>query len=141
GPRSGGITLRMPRGHLSRLGELLKDFREGGLALMTDPDLEANVRLVWQPGQQETRTIGHFRSDASCLTGGFLAILVGEPFQDGGRILEDGFGLTLCPATWATVKEAFLSGSPIEVPSVEPQGMSFSLVWLDPPAPKPPPLP
>jgi hypothetical protein len=128
-----GILLRLPADQLPRLQEAFsKAPDEGAVALLLDPDPEANVRLVWRPEQKGVQTITPAASDGSCLTGGFLALVFGPSIQDSGRIVEDGFGVMLSTASWGRVREALLSGKPVRVPAVEPETMDFGLEWLPP---------
>jgi len=124
------ISLRLPMDHLPRLQEKLAHMPpHGGCTFLTDPDPEANVRLVWRPGQQRIETITPPGSDGSCMTGGFLAFLYGGPFQDGGQILEDGFAMMLSPATWTRVLEALRTGKSVQVSAAAPGQMGLTLEW------------
>jgi hypothetical protein len=137
------VSLRLPEGQHSRLRDLLDSALGGaadtwGVALLTEPDPEANVRLVWQPGQQEIRTITPHWSDCSCFTGGFVALVAEPSLPDGGRVFEDGFLVTLSPATQQRVREALLAGKPTLVAPATPELMEFALEWVpQTPAPAP----
>jgi hypothetical protein len=124
------ILFRLPADQLPRLREAFANAPdEGAVAFLLDPDPEANVRLVWQPGQTEPQTITPAASDGSCLTGGFLALVFGPSLQDSGRIVEDGFAVMLSTASWGRVKEALLTGKGVRVSAVEPDTMDFVLEW------------
>ena len=85
------FCLRVPREHQPRLWEELSHNASGHwYALLTDPDPEANVRLVWQPDGRR-QTILPKGSDSSCITGGSMAFHYGELWADGGTVDEDGF--------------------------------------------------
>ncbi len=129
----GEIVLRLPVSQRQPLREALARVPdEAALALLTDADPEANVRLVWRPGDEGIQTIIPTGSDGSCLTGGFVALIFGPTIQDGGRIVEDGFAVMLCPASWAKVREALSSGQPVRIAASGGGLMDFALDWLPP---------
>jgi hypothetical protein len=126
----GDIRFRFPIDHLPRLqNELPRIHSAGGIAFLTDPDPEANARQVWRPGQKRFEAIISRGSDGNCTTGGFLALLRGEQIQDGGRFLEDGFVMQLCPTSWERVLEALRTGMPIQVAAGDPEMLGFDLEW------------
>jgi hypothetical protein len=133
------ITLRLPARHRPGLGEYLAGQPDQwGLALLTEPDPEANVRLVWRPGQQHAQTITPYWSDGSCFTGGFLALVAEASLSDGACVFEDGFLVTLSPATQGRVREALTAGKPLVVGPANPDLTEFSLEWVpDTTAPAP----
>jgi hypothetical protein len=130
-PSGRRITLKLPAGQRPRLRSALANVPdEGGLALLTDADPEANVRLVWRPGQERVETITPYWSDGSCLTGGFVALLFGPSLHDGGQMCEDGFAVTLAPATWPQVRAALTDARPLLVPAADANQLELEIAWL-----------
>lgn len=127
---TGDIRLQIPRSHLTNLQEQMAGLRpEGGCAFLTDSAPEANARLVWRPGQTCANLITPPGSDSSCITGGFLAFVYGEAYQDGGQFLEDGFAMMLSLPSWARVLEAIRTGTSLHVPAAAPDQMGLAIQW------------
>jgi hypothetical protein len=125
------ITLRLPTAQPPGFRETVEPFADSWmLGLLTRPDPEANARLVWNPGQAEMQAIMPENSDASCVTGGFVALVAEPSLPDGARVLEDGFLVTLGPATRGRVKEALLARQSCIVAPSGPDLIEFALEWL-----------
>jgi hypothetical protein len=93
---------------------------------MSDPDLQANARLVWKPGQEHLRAIHPAVSDGSRRTGGFVAFVPAS--ENGGQVCEDGFEVLLSLAAWLKVRGALLSGQSVFLPA-DGDGAAFTLEW------------
>ncbi len=125
------ITLFLPEEVRAQLQEALSPFPESwALALLTQPDPEANVRLVWRPGDREIRTITPHHSDGSCLTGGFVALVAEPSLPEGARVAEDGFLAAFGPTNQARFREAISTGQPFVLPPAQPDLAEFCLEWL-----------
>jgi hypothetical protein len=137
GPLGERVTLRIRRERLEQVRDLLARLApaEGGAFAFTfgaDPD--ANVRLAWQPGDTTTNTITPAAGDASCLTGGFLALVFGAGITESGRVVEDGFAMTLGAESWARLRDALNHGEPLALPAGAPGEIALSVEWLGGPA-------
>src|SRR5262249_30501610 len=92
------------------------------------PAPQANVRLIWRPGQNNRQTICPFGRDLSWATGGFVLFLAAARLDEGARVFEDGFALQLHPETWAALREDLRNGRSWSLPAAgELQG--FTLEW------------
>jgi hypothetical protein len=97
-------------------------------ALLTDLDPAANGCLVWKPGQTQLSAITPPNSDGSRLSGCFMLFVPGQP-EDGGKYIEDGFGMLLADASWSALRQAIETRNPLSIPATR-DGMSFSLEWI-----------
>jgi hypothetical protein len=114
----------------SYLAQISSDTTDLALALLTEPDPDANGYLVWEPGQTGSRTIKPFGSDGSRLVGCFLTFLTNQ-VEDGGGIYEDGFYVRLTNASWAAIQKAIETQQEILIPATQEKGYSFSIKWLE----------
>ena len=137
GPLGERLTLRIKRNRLPRVRELLAEVaaeRDGAFALTFAADPDANARLAWQPGDTALHTITPSAGDASCLTGGFLAVVFGPSIADSGRVVEDGFALTFGADSWSQLRDALMNGEPIVLPVKGPGQIGLSVEWMDNPS-------
>lgn len=112
------ITLRLRHADLAAIAEHLDRLAaDAPFALATSPDLEANARLVWRPGQEQVDTIWPEGSDGSVVTGGFVAFLASAEEPEGGRVSEDGFAVWLRPADSARLRQALRTGQSFALPA------------------------
>jgi hypothetical protein len=133
-PSAEAICLRMSRTQLPHIRNILAQLaEEGGCAFLTQPDPSANGRLAWTPQQSQVQVIVDHRTDGSCLTGGFIAFAFGAEAQDSAKLAEDGFVVTLSPASWAKVRRALESGETIQIEPASPEGRGFVLEWTGSP--------
>jgi hypothetical protein len=127
------VRLRLRADSLAGAREALAALpNEWALALLTQPDPEANGRLVWRPGQQGPQAITPEGSDGSCLTGTFLAFIATPSERSGARVVEDGFVALLSASAGKQVREALLAGRPLVVPADEPGTAELRIEWLPP---------
>jgi hypothetical protein len=99
-------------------------------ALMTEPDPQARVRLVWKPGQDHMECFGTAGSDNSRITGGFVLFDPSAEGGEGGQICEDGFLVKLGRAAWVKLRGALLSGQAVSLPASS--GLDpLTLLWTD----------
>lgn len=134
GPLGDRLALRIRRDQLPRVRELIAKVAtgaEGAFAMTLDADPDANARLAWQPGDTAPFTITPAQADASCLTGGFLALVFGPSIAEGGRVTEDGFALTLGPNSWSQLRDALTNGTPVTLPAKGPDQLGLSVEWID----------
>jgi hypothetical protein len=132
------IALRIQRERLPRLREMLAQVAagpEGAFTLLLEADPDANAHLAWLPGDTAPYTITPATGDASCMTGGFLALVYGPTIGESGRVLEDGFALTLGADSWARLRTALTAGEPLTLPANGPEQLGLSVEWLDGPTP------
>jgi hypothetical protein len=130
------LVLRIRRDQLTQVRELLTRVAagpEGAFALLCDADPDANAHLAWLPGDTEPFSITPSTGDASCLTGGFLALVFGPTIAESGRVVEDGFALTLSADSWARVHSALVAGEPVTLPVKEPDQIGLSVEWTGAP--------
>lgn len=133
GDRSGSIPgtpvqLIVRRDTGGRLAEQLRQLGDSGTCVLTtSPDPDADVRLVWRPGQDAPEMITPDGSRATLSTGGFLMIGAGPTLQDGGRMIEDGFAVMFHTKTWRALLEALERGTPLDVPARSDGMQAFSL--------------
>jgi hypothetical protein len=128
------VTLRVRRDTLPRVREILSAVAggaEGAFALGLDADPEANARLVWEPGDDGVNTVTPASGDASCLTVGFLAVVFGPDLAGGGRVVEDGFAVTLDREPWQRLRDALTGGEPVALPAAGPGDLGLSVEWVD----------
>jgi hypothetical protein len=133
--RPGDVVLRVPAGRRAALREALAQAGAGGgLALLTTPDPEADVRLVWRPDQGQPCAI-QAGGDGRCVTGSFLMLAFGEGLTDGARVAEDGFAAMFGPESWRRFGEALAAGAPLRVPPASADLQGFALEPLPDAAP------
>jgi hypothetical protein len=126
---SGPVTLRTEEQSHGALRRVLDQLpADAPLTILTTPAPQANVRLIWRPGQNLLQTIYRFGHDLSWVTGGFVLFLAAESLDEGARVFEDGFALQLHPGTWVALREALGKGRPWSLPAAGGlQG--FTLEW------------
>lgn len=124
------LLLRIHRDRLPEVREILSHVTgtEGAFALLLDADPEADMRLTWLPGDVAPSTLTP-TPNASCLTGGFLAVAFGPHVSEGGRISEDGFSFLLKPALWLRLRDALTNGEPITLLE-KPGHLALSVEWI-----------
>jgi hypothetical protein len=124
------VELWLPRGGTAELAAGLRSLGpSGSVALRTDPDPRAEVRLVWRPGQTGPETITPDGSDALMMTGGFLLLVFDPSLSDAATLIEDGFAAMLGAASWERVLDAITRQEPADVPSAEPGKKAFAVRW------------
>jgi len=129
GLMEGPVILHLTEEHESALREILQKVpAEAPFALLTTPAREANVRLVWRPGQTQVHTIYPHGSPPSRITGGFLFILPHTEPEPGASLLEDGFALRLAAEQWQGLREALLKGEPWQL-QASGDRLGFSVEW------------
>jgi hypothetical protein len=106
--------------------------QERAFAFLTEPDPDANARLIWRPGQSSPRWISPDGIEANQITGGGLIIAVSDAHQDRSQIVEDGFSLVLRTVSWVKLKLALTRGAPLELFTTD--GPSFAVEWMDDPS-------
>jgi hypothetical protein len=132
GGPAGPVLLRLPRTFQPQIAQALADKQdEWFFALLTDPDPEANSRLVWRPGLQEMQLILPPGSDGSCVTGGFVAVVASGNSPDGARFAEDGFAVTLSQPTGRRVLDDLRNGRPVSVEPAAADLLRFRLEWTE----------
>jgi hypothetical protein len=98
------------------------------LALLTNLDPSAHGCLVWEAGQSQPAAITPPGSAGRHLCGCFM-LFVPEQSEDGGKLIEDGFGMMLTDASWTAIRRALATGENVSVPATV-GGMSFQLEWI-----------
>lgn len=125
-----GLTLRLRESSSRDLKGVLEQVPEGqpfALALEVDP--RADGCLVWEgPTQSTPSAIAPEGSSGSRVCGCFLAFVSTPEAEDGMKIVEDGFALTLTPANWALILEAIQETRPTRVESAG--SPLFALEWV-----------
>jgi hypothetical protein len=99
------------------------------LALLTALDPTANGCLTWVPGQKGPEAIVPPGSDGSRVCGCF-ALFVPEQSENGGLILEDGFGVKLTSDAWRQFRGALVAGKELVIPATG-DDLSLALTWRD----------
>jgi hypothetical protein len=125
---SNWISLRLPLRSLAEVRAQITQLPpETALALLAEPDVDANACLVWQPGQRSPEAISPPGSDGSRASGGFM-LFVPQQTADAGQLMEDGFAFLLRDASWQATRNALCSGSPLQIQPMG-QGMGLAIAW------------
>ncbi len=120
------IVLRFHPTSRDALGRALGDAPPNvALALVLQPDLEADGLLIWLPGQRQMSAITPPGSRGRRLSLCFLGLAAGQA-QDVGRILEDGAVVLLTEASWSHLRAAIDNGEPLTI-ECEEEGYSLAL--------------
>lgn len=115
----GTFSLRIGSEALPLLRSNLKTLGEGRpVALLTDPDLAGSCRLYWESGSGRTIGIMPQTGPGRWTTGGFIILCHGEGLADRGSIIEDGFGMVLCPDSWKKLESSIERGVPLTIPGI-----------------------
>ncbi len=81
-------------------------------AMALDPDPSCDGCLVWLgPTQSEPLAVTPRGSDGSHLSGCVLVVAQSDDDEDRWRVMEDGFGLLLTPASWKQLMSAMQTGT------------------------------
>jgi hypothetical protein len=105
---------------------------EIAITLVVDLDPEADALLVWDPKSTGPAAISMPGAKGVHVAGNFLVLAAGPGVPaDMARIAEDGFGVTLSPASWAQVRAGLDARKPVDIASAG-GGMGFSLRWASP---------
>ncbi|MCB9587658.1 MAG: hypothetical protein H6718_19805 [Polyangiaceae bacterium] len=113
----GSVRLRCNASARQQLARAFVDLPpDAAFALVTEPDPEADGRLVWYPGQTAPAAITPPNGSGQRLTGCMLLVARGAT-EDTVRLQEDGFALVVRDATWAQLSNALVSGSTWHLPS------------------------
>jgi len=124
------IILRVQKDAVPQLNSFLSSLpNEGPIALLTEPDLGADVRLSWSSASGETLGIFPLTGSGSWMTGSFLIFNYGKEIPDGGNVVEDGFYMGLSSASWKRLKSAIASGQPIAIPASK-DGLSLKVEYF-----------
>jgi hypothetical protein len=125
------LILRIYREALPKIRALLSDPGcPGPLALLTDPDPAAGMRLSWFLGSTKNLAPSG-PMPARWITGGFIILNHGEGITDQGMVLEDGFVMQMGPDSWEKLRAAVAAGLPIKIPPV-PGGMALEVEYFPP---------
>jgi hypothetical protein len=122
----GRVTLRIPT--TVPLPELPPP--ELALAFLTVLDPTADGCLVWVPGQQTPEAITLPGRAATRLSGCFVAFVPQQP-ADGANLFEDGFAAMLTDRTWAALRHALATRTPIALPPTAPNTHGIAIEWVD----------
>ena len=123
----GWVALRIARATRAPLAAYLETSAER-FALLTSPDVRADGRLAWSPGQARTEALTPPGSLGKQLAGCFAAY---EPdaVEDGAVIVEDGFVIRLRSASAARLRAAMIAGDALELPATKPRARGLRLEW------------
>jgi hypothetical protein len=124
------IVLRIEMSGLPKINSLLEnplapDFVV--LSLLTHPDPEATMRLTWLPGSRNTGIINAV--PGPWVTGGFLLLMSKEGIEERGGQVEDGFVLSLSPASWSKLRASVAAADPATIPLAE-KGLNLRVEFL-----------
>jgi hypothetical protein len=123
------IQLRISREVLQDFKNLLDSFpEEGAFAFLTEPDPDANFRLVWKPGLESPCAIFPRTYHGNMATGCFLAIVYAQDLENEGKVIDDGFGMIMNLSSWKEFKKAIQKGESLTIASVG-DGKSLRLEW------------
>ena len=124
----GVVRIHLPRSHVNELCAAIRTCvqRQVGLLLPTTAGWsEAAACLVFQPGAREPSAIAAsntpdrvdtFNAAGERLLGCFVGILPGVNSDQGVRMVEDGYVLTLSSSMTTALLTALASGRDFEVP-------------------------
>jgi len=123
------LVVRIARSSQPRFAEELRpESIQAPLALLTSLHPHADGCLFWRPGQAVPEANTPPASAASRLAGCFVLFSPNRP-TDGGQILEDGFVMSLSPASARRVGEALKRGLALELPATRPNASGLRLEW------------
>jgi hypothetical protein len=126
------IHVRVGPKAASMLMELLAEPQAAqGFALLAGLEPTADACLIWKPGQTEPTAIGPEGRLGSRTCGNFLIVVPGQDKCEG-RLVEDGFGMTLTRAAWADLRAAIAAREPLLI-ACEGEGMGFELSFAEQP--------
>jgi len=133
-----GVTARMEAGqvrlrvHPAAREELHRTLtrapRNAALALLTDPDVEADGLLVWTPGVEGREAATPAASRGERLGFAFVSFAVGVE-QVGGRIVEDGVVLMFTAPAWEAFTAALAAGTALTL-SPTAGNIGLELHWI-----------
>lgn len=126
----GKVVLRLGKEAANDLLEAIgQRGAESAFTLSMDLDPEADACLVWSPGQQALSAISMPGGTSARISGNVLLIApAGE--DDGVKLIEDGFGLLLTPASWARLRTALAAHEPLTLPGTGDL-LAFTLAWVE----------
>jgi hypothetical protein len=102
------LTLRVPRAAAPGLASVLGALPRGGAVVLSDPDPVADGLLVWDADRQQTRAVSAPRAVGRYTAGAFVRICDGDVLSGG--VVEDGFALTVDPASRDGLRAALIAG-------------------------------
>jgi hypothetical protein len=124
------IILRFEMSALPKINSLLAGLPSPDfvvLGLLTGPDPEATMRLSWLPGSKNSGIINAV--PGPWITGGFLLLMTKEGIEERGGEVEDGFVLSLSPASWNKLKASIAAAEPAAIPLAE-KGLTLEVEFL-----------
>ena len=117
------IVLRAPRSALTTFANLPPP--DLALALLTTIAPDADSCLVWTPGQRAPEAIA-FPGSTGRRTSGCFVAFVPQQDADAANVFEDGVVCMLTDASWARVRQALATGTPLTIPGTR----ALSIVWI-----------
>jgi hypothetical protein len=99
------------------------------VAWSAELDPEADALAVFQPGQKIPFVARRHDGAVSRLSGAFVAFVPGQE-NDLAKLQEDGFVVSLTPASWRTLEEALAQGRDLQLLGA-PDSMAIRLRWRD----------
>lgn len=114
------VVVRVPQSARSTFASLPPP--EQALAVYTTLAPDADSCLVWSPGQQEAAAIAA-PGATGARTSGCFVLFVPQQDADAANVFEDGIVCMLTDASWARVRYALATGSPLTVPA-------FEIMWM-----------
>jgi hypothetical protein len=99
------------------------------LAFLVGPDPASHSYLCWKPGQQGTHGIVSPYGPGTSAAGNFMMFVAGQE-EDGGVVVEDGYGMFLRKATWERIQAALADGESISVEATSGTRASLDILWL-----------
>lgn len=126
------LFLRLLPGTGKPLSDLLGQYPSNAgnvaITLWTELDPAANACLVWEPPQAEPFVIVPPGSDSSRRSGCFITFIPGLA-EDGGRLGEDGFFMTLTEPSWLAILEAISLEKTITIPTTDGKCLALIIEW------------
>lgn len=124
------IELRLRPAARRVMEQVVPQIRPGmPVAFLVGPDPASHTFLCWKPGQQGTHSITSPYGPGDSAAGNFILFVAGQE-EDGGVVVEDGYGIFLRKGTWERIQAALASGESISVEATSGTRASLDIRWL-----------
>lgn len=127
--RARRVTLVVQRSLQAQWQAEIRKLPEAPFAMLALRDPSANGCLVWVPGQGEASAIAPRGSDGARV-GGCFVVIASDKGQNGAKMIEDGFAVSLKPKAWRKLRDALADGEPLTVEATDGT-LDFALAWRD----------
>jgi len=123
--RGARLVLNLPENARSWFQNELPKLKNNLVALIADPNPNAQASFAWDPGEKQRQIIGYAGHGGRKIAGSFVILFEDkEEKQSLTRMREDGFAIGLTPDDWRSVREALLGSRSL---SLETAGATATL--------------